>query len=290
MVRLAGPIVRLDVGGEPFDIPRNVLCTVKNSLLAQYFSGRHDDTLMKLDNRIFIDRNPIAFRTMITFIRGGGMDVKIQNLDLYAKNEFEKELSYWKIDQNMNGFSSGFDLSNLTGMNYSSHNMSNSHDKHHSILLETTPKHQLVTSDHHKSEVINLFNNTPEINLSKGKNSLFKWQDLNPVSLDGIYNEYDNDGSRLDFGKQSHPNGVYQGLINSLNQPQGVGRYVTEDNIIMEGQFKDGKLNGIARVIFGDGSVYNGYYRNNAKHGQGKETLASGEVTDGIWENNKFVG
>lgn len=58
----------------------------------------------------------------------------------------------------------------------------------------------------------------------------------------------------------------------------------------MEGQFKDGKLNGIARVIFGDGSVYNGYYRNNAKHGQGKETLASGEVTDGIWENNKYVG
>lgn len=47
----------------------------------------------------------------------------------------------------------------------------------------------------------------------------------------------------------------------------------------MEGQFKDGKLNGLARVIFSDGSVYNGYYRNNAKHGDGKETLANGDVT-----------
>jgi hypothetical protein len=33
----------------------------------------------------------------------------------------------------------------------------------------------LVSSDHHKNEVVNLFNQTPEINLTKGKNSLFKW-------------------------------------------------------------------------------------------------------------------
>ena len=64
---------------------------------------------------------------MITFIRGG--DVKIQNLDLYAKNEFEKELSYWKIDMNLTGYSTGYDLSNLTGMNYSNYNMSNSQEK-----------------------------------------------------------------------------------------------------------------------------------------------------------------
>lgn len=72
MVRLSGEIVKLNVGGEHVDIPRDVLCSVPNSLLAHYFSGSHDNTLMKLDGRIFLDRTPGNFRKMITLIRGGG--------------------------------------------------------------------------------------------------------------------------------------------------------------------------------------------------------------------------
>lgn len=83
LIRLAGPIVRLNVGGENVDIPRETLCSVHNSLLAQYFSGKHDDTLVKIDNRVFVDRDPLAFRNMIALIRTHGDYNKIQSLDAF---------------------------------------------------------------------------------------------------------------------------------------------------------------------------------------------------------------
>ena len=66
-----GEIIQLNVGGnKEFEVRINTLCHVKGSALEAMFSGRH--YLERTDNRIFIDRDPRAFRMMIDFIRNNG--------------------------------------------------------------------------------------------------------------------------------------------------------------------------------------------------------------------------
>ena len=70
-------IVELNVGGkEDLCVRRSTLCQVESSALAAMFSGRH--TLQTKNNRIFIDRNPLAFNMMIDYIRNQGELHEIQ--------------------------------------------------------------------------------------------------------------------------------------------------------------------------------------------------------------------
>ena len=65
------PIVKLNVGGkEDFHVRTSTLCQVQGSALEAMFSGRH--TLQKMEEKIFIDRNPFAFGLLIDFIRNNG--------------------------------------------------------------------------------------------------------------------------------------------------------------------------------------------------------------------------
>ena len=70
-------IVELNVGGkEDLCVRKSTLCHVEGSALAAMFSGRH--TLQTKNNRVFIDRNPLAFNMMIDFIRNQGELHEIQ--------------------------------------------------------------------------------------------------------------------------------------------------------------------------------------------------------------------
>ena len=77
-------IVKLDVGGTKVNVPRALLTSVRGSLLATYFSGRHGDQLRKIDNRIFVDRDPGIFRLMINYLR--------DELDLHGVDQFKIKL------------------------------------------------------------------------------------------------------------------------------------------------------------------------------------------------------
>ena len=64
-------IVQLNVGGhKDIDVRKSTLTLVKGSGLEAAFSGRH--SLQSIDGRIFIDRDPQAFKMVIEFIRNNG--------------------------------------------------------------------------------------------------------------------------------------------------------------------------------------------------------------------------
>ena len=69
------------------------LCPESN--LAKIFSGMHE--LKKIDEEIFLDRDGVAFETLINYLRN---DRKVfpEFVDKNSENQFYKELHYWGID------------------------------------------------------------------------------------------------------------------------------------------------------------------------------------------------
>ena len=64
-------IIKLNVGGnKDIEVRWSTLIAVKGSVLEAMFSGRHE--LQKVDDRIFIDRDPEIFKLVIEFIRNLG--------------------------------------------------------------------------------------------------------------------------------------------------------------------------------------------------------------------------
>ena len=86
-------IVLLNVGGnKKMEVRKSTLTTVKGSALDALFSGRHE--LQMRDDRVFIDRDPQAFKMVIEFIRNhGNLNELLQN----NMSTFKQELEYWQI-------------------------------------------------------------------------------------------------------------------------------------------------------------------------------------------------
>lgn len=83
-------------GKDDFSIRKSTLCHVQGSALEAMFSGRH--ALQKKEERVFIDRNPLAFSLMIDFIRNSGQlhEAQKNNQDMLLM-----ELKYWGIDDRL---------------------------------------------------------------------------------------------------------------------------------------------------------------------------------------------
>ena len=61
----------MDISGkDQLSVRRTTLTSVQGSALEAMFSGRH--ALQTVEDKVFIDRNPIAFNFMIDFIRNNG--------------------------------------------------------------------------------------------------------------------------------------------------------------------------------------------------------------------------
>jgi hypothetical protein len=87
-------IYHLNVSGvtEGFTISWSTLCSRPWSKLALMFSSEHD--LKMLDNKVFIDRDPLIFRHLINYLRTNQTPV------LEDKNEamlFNCELIFWDL-------------------------------------------------------------------------------------------------------------------------------------------------------------------------------------------------
>ena len=65
----AEELIELDVSGvtQGFKVRRSLLTSVPGSALEAMFSGRH--TLKKVNNKVFIDRNPNIFGHVLDFLR-----------------------------------------------------------------------------------------------------------------------------------------------------------------------------------------------------------------------------
>jgi hypothetical protein len=64
--------------------------------------------------------------------------------------------------------------------------------------------------------------------------------------------------------------------------------YDTDERVIYEGEWKDGKPNGKGSYYWKDGRKYVGDFRNGQSHGNGALYAADGTVTyEGEWINDK---
>ena len=70
----------------------------------------------------------------------------------------------------------------------------------------------------------------------------------------------------------------------------GYGKYITSDDIIYKGEWKDGKCHGLGRMTFPSGNKYVGEYKDDKKHGQGTMTWANGNIDEGKWKDDKMHG
>ena len=116
----------------------------------------------------------------------------------------------------------------------------------------------------------------------------------------------------LNWSVNGRPRGGYEGVL-VQGVPNGPGFLLLENDATLQGNFKDGELEGAgvytnARgnklsatfqrgVPVGDvdftsveGDVYRGGWRDNRPHGQGKMTFAVGGTYEGGWANGEFSG
>ena len=86
-------IIDLNIGGtKKISTSKRNLMKYPNSALAKMFSGRHN--LIKINDRIFIDRDGKTFLLLLSYLRND----KIPNFeDEKTKENFIEELDYWQI-------------------------------------------------------------------------------------------------------------------------------------------------------------------------------------------------
>mgnify|MGYP000029086770 FL=1 len=91
-------IICLDVGGtHRIKTNANLLTSVRGSLLAKMFSGKHE---VPTDDRgnIFLDRDGETFLTLINYLRNHRKE--LPKFDYIQQEElFLKELEFWELDE-----------------------------------------------------------------------------------------------------------------------------------------------------------------------------------------------
>ena len=75
---------------------------------------------------------------------------------------------------------------------------------------------------------------------------------------------------------------MYDGEWNSDNQRDGNGILVVNGSIL-EGFWREGKLNGKARQIYADGAMFVGEHKEDIKQGYGQYHYISGDRYEGLW-------
>ena len=85
----------MNVGGdERFAVSKEILLQAEDSLLFRKFSN---GSPQKIGERVFIDRDPEAFRLMLHFLRSKRQK-KPYIRDLFLKELFELEIAFWAVD------------------------------------------------------------------------------------------------------------------------------------------------------------------------------------------------
>ena len=91
-------------------------------------------------------------------------------------------------------------------------------------------------------------------------------------------------------GKVYYPNIIYEGEIsNNIFNGKGILKY-NNGEIIYEGNWKNGNLEGNGKMIFKDKKVYNGNFENGEINGKGEMIFDNGIYYKGDFINGKFNG
>ena len=82
---------------------------------------------------------------------------------------------------------------------------------------------------------------------------------------------------------------LYKGQLDERDRQQGHGLLATSEFII-EGEWKDGFVNGQGRFVHSDGTIYNGNFAQDLFHGYGSITYPDGSMRFGEWRQGEFAG
>ena len=92
-----GKLVRLNVGGQHFDVSLSTLTEkYPASMLGAMFSGRYDVVTDPVDNRIFIDRDPDTFAQILSFLRVGAHQW-VKPLDPWMLERLKVEFEFFGL-------------------------------------------------------------------------------------------------------------------------------------------------------------------------------------------------
>ena len=90
-------IIELNVGGQKdFAIDKKLLLSAPDSRLSDTF-GKNLNAQKMIEGKVFIDRDPEAFRLMLLFLRADRAQKPDMN-DPFHNSLFEQELQYWRVD------------------------------------------------------------------------------------------------------------------------------------------------------------------------------------------------
>ena len=90
--------------------------------------------------------------------------------------------------------------------------------------------------------------------------------------------------------RYEYPNGnVYEGETESVDIPDGRGRFTYVHKDVYEGAYVNGKRNGKGKYTFANGNTYEGEFVDDSFNGKGRYTFPDGRSYSGIWENNKCI-
>ena len=89
--------------------------------------------------------------------------------------------------------------------------------------------------------------------------------------------------------KFNYDNSIYHGFWSSFGLREGYGVYITEEGLLQEGLWRDGKIYK-GRIFEVNGNYFEGQITYSEPNGQGKKVLTNGTVYTGTWKNGKQIG
>ena len=96
--------------------------------------------------------------------------------------------------------------------------------------------------------------------------------------------DFDLEGDDLEFKRVDYDWGSDIGLFKKdTTTLHGIGRSVWKNGPIIEGMFREDRLNGYGRLLRDDGSYYIGMVKDGERFGRGKHVWADGTVEEGYY-------
>lgn len=272
-------ILKLNISGkDDLSVRRSTLCHVQGSALEAMFSGRH--TLQKLDGKIFVDRNPLAFNLMVDFIRNSGqLNEQQQNNNQMLK----LELKFWGIDEDLfkERPKDKFEI------------IQDVLDRPYSEFFGQQEGSQFFY-DKIESGKLN-FRELYNQGKLKFKNEFrIRWiQEIVGVEYGPNFDQMTQFGRIWAKDYFKNDQFAYDGeiILDDDKKPalDGFGRFIGYQKY-QQGKWKTHKLHGQAKMIFNDGTILKGHFLNDQLNGKGKVILPDSTIEEGNFQNDELNG
>ena len=238
---ISADVLELNVSGvtEGFTLRRQLLCQVPGSALEAMFSERNDVMLQRVNNKVFVDRDPKIFKYVVMYLRNNQKLPMIQ--DKFRRELFEQELDFWGLKQDYSVLKSMIEL------------FESQPDEIHEVVLrkwkDLGPLDLLGLISQKKIKFDEKVEITQEIGILNCANKKYNYfgQINESGHIQGV-------GRRCDYGQS-----MYEGESKDSLQ-DGYGRAIYVNGGYYEGEHKHGQRNGRGKYVHKNGVIEQGIW------------------------------